>query len=327
MPFPEVPDSRRPPSLSGSRDKDGQRDSLYGRRDAFRASSMRHLGTGAGDRSLKVQMTVALVAGLVLVSVPLYFFRRPRDAGDARGAASASPSGSATPSTTASSIATSIPIVPPDQPGKSLTLGDAKILRCSKAGTGKTQPEQCDRLPFFEEALAKAIRDNASCAPQTATGGTVSFVLDVDFKQKRTKLWTGKSGSLKKKQTKELTGCVLRALPSTDWSQVPHQHTKYSFSILATYPPGSGGSSGVGGPLGRASPRNGTTLGRDGLVGAACAAPFVSRCCGGGHRSARRSVSRLAPFGGSRVARWPAGRSRPCGGAFGGPPTGRCSPR
>ncbi len=243
MPFPEVPESRRRPSLSSAPDKEGARVDPDGPRDSFRAASMRHLGVGGRDRSLKVQMAVALVAGLILVSVPLYFFRRPRDkdAGDARASASAS----ASAAFTASAVVTNVPIVPPDQPGKSLTVGDVKMVRCKKAGAAKTPPEQCDRLPYFEEALAKAIRDNASCAPRSATGGTVNFVLDVDFKRKRTRLWAGKSGSIKKKPSRELVTCVSRSLPSADWSQVPHQHLTYSFSILATYPPGGPGGDGV----------------------------------------------------------------------------------
>ena len=45
-------------------------------------------------------------------------------------------------------------------------------------------------------------------------------------------------------QLKEVLACVSRAMPSADWSQIPHQHQKYSITLMATYPP----SGGTGGP-------------------------------------------------------------------------------
>jgi hypothetical protein len=212
----------------------------------------RHLGTGAVDRSVRVQMIIALVAGLVMVAVPLYLWRRPRSengvdskrSGSAESSASGNGLSALAPGGgSAAAAANSMAAEPPV--AKGVTISEPKVVKCSKAGPGKTAPEMCDHQPFFEEALTKAVRDNASCAPLLPTGGTINYVLDVDHKTKKVKAWAGKSGSVKKKQTKEVLACVNRSLPTPDWSQVPHQHTKYRIAVMATYPP----SGGAGGPL------------------------------------------------------------------------------
>ena len=41
-------------------------------------SPYRYLGRGGAERPVKVQIIIALVAGLVLVAVPLYLWRRPQ---------------------------------------------------------------------------------------------------------------------------------------------------------------------------------------------------------------------------------------------------------
>src|SRR3954466_13398862 len=41
-------------------------------------SPYRYLGRGGGERPVRLQMIIALVAGLILVAVPLYLWRRPR---------------------------------------------------------------------------------------------------------------------------------------------------------------------------------------------------------------------------------------------------------
>lgn len=191
-------------------------------------------------------MIIALVAGLVMVAVPLYLWRRPKsDALDGKKPASSADGANGTPGMTPLTAASggATPAAPEPTP-RGVTVGEPKIAKCKKTGA-KTLPEQCDRQPFFEEALVKAVRDNASCAPMLPSGGTINFVLDVDFKTKKTKVWSGKSGTVKKKAAKEVLGCVGRSIPTPDWTQVPHQHTKYSITLMASYPP----SGGAGGPL------------------------------------------------------------------------------
>lgn len=196
----------------------------------------RHLGQGSADRSMRAQMVVAIVAGIVIVAVPLYLWRRPRGEGESSRASSSE--GSNRPVASLSPLVT--PIVAPSSlsaSGRGVTLSETKIVKCSKPGKEKTPVEQCDHQPFFEDALAKAVQDNASCAPGVPNGGTVNYVLDVDHTKKVLRVWVGKSGSIKKAKTKEAVACVKRALPTPDWAQLAHQHTKYQISLMATYPP------------------------------------------------------------------------------------------
>src|SRR6187455_60431 len=52
-------------------------------RSSFRSSPpsqpspYRYLGRGGGERPVRLQIIIALVAGLILVAVPLYLWRRP----------------------------------------------------------------------------------------------------------------------------------------------------------------------------------------------------------------------------------------------------------
>ncbi|RYE92591.1 MAG: hypothetical protein EOO75_06320 [Myxococcales bacterium] len=198
--------------------------------------SYRHLGTAAVDRSVRVQMIIALVAGLVMVAVPLYLWRRPKtetgpDHAGARPAASASASSLAasaldSPALSASAAANRIP---------GLLLSEPKLVGCTE-GRKKLPPEQCDRPSYFEESLLRAIQENASCAPGQAGGSSINFVLDIDHKAKRLKAWAGKSGSMKAAQRKKVVECIRKAMPNPDWAALPHQHQKYQIAVLATYP-------------------------------------------------------------------------------------------
>lgn len=207
----------------------------------------RHLGTGSVDRSVRVQMIIALVAGLVMIAVPLYLWRRPKAEAaterDVKKAATTQEAGGKqltqlSGAATSGSAEPARELSPPEQAstGRETTLGEPKMVKCSKAGGGKTSPEQCDHQPWFEESLVKAIRDNASCAAVDPKGGTINFVLDVDHKAKKVKVWAGKSGTIKKKGRKEAVGCVARSMPTPDWSQLPHQYQKYQIAVMATYP-------------------------------------------------------------------------------------------
>ncbi len=209
-------------------------------------AAFRYLGRGRTDRSTRVQLTVALVAGLVMVAVPLYLWRRPPPEAEtvAQGLLPAPPPTAKPLSPLIAPLgltmgALSAPPASPAPPAgapRGVAVTDAKVLRCTKPGTSRVPYERCDRQPFFEEALAKAVRDNAPCAPATAAGGSVNFVLDVDYRNKKARVWAGRSGTMRQK-AKDVIGCVSRALPVPDWAQVPHQYEKYQIALLATYPP------------------------------------------------------------------------------------------
>jgi len=177
-------------------------------------------------------MIIALVAGLVLVAVPLYLWRRPGPNDAADDVAAAEDGGAA--------IDGAVPYVPLIDAGPmapKVKLSPFKTVRCQDPGPGKTPPERCDHITFFEEALARAIRENVLCAPATKEGTNVSFVMEIDFRRKTRKVYWGKSSSVSRSRTKELFRCVVRALPTPEWSTVPHQHAKYVVNVVATYPP------------------------------------------------------------------------------------------
>ncbi|MCC6521639.1 MAG: hypothetical protein IT373_03160 [Polyangiaceae bacterium] len=194
----------------------------------------RHLGSG-GQQPVRLQLIIALVAGLVLVAVPLYLWRRPGaseplgsdDAGVADAGAALVVDG-AVPY---------VPLVDASAATPGVKLSEFKRLSCQDPGPGKTPPERCDHITFFEDALARAIRENSLCAPSSKQEFSVSFVLDLDFTKKRKKVYRGKSSTLSEEKTKELFRCVTRAMPTPDWGTIPHQHARYVVSVTATYPP------------------------------------------------------------------------------------------
>jgi hypothetical protein len=127
----------------------------------------------------------------------------------------------------------------PDAGKPSITLSPFTTIRCENPGPGKTPPERCDKIHFFEDGLSRAIRDNAACAPASKASIQVSYVLEMDFRRKKLNLFPGKSTSVKKERIKELMRCVRRALPTPDWG-IPHQYVKYKINVMATYPPNDG---------------------------------------------------------------------------------------
>lgn len=174
------------------------------------------------DRPARLQMIVAGVLLLVLVAIPLYLWRRPRaesipvtvqEAGAEPAAAS------------------------PSQDDK-LQIGDAHILSCHDPGPKKTPPNECDRVPEIEKALAKAIEENASCVPRDAGGGTIVYIADASFKRKQLTLATPREGRTMK-NAKVVVGCQLAV--KSKLANVPlegegHAHQRYRVQITATYP-------------------------------------------------------------------------------------------
>lgn len=192
-------------------------------------SPYRYLGGGGGERPVRVQVIIGLVAGLILVAVPLYLWRRPQpgsiplaDAAVAEAKADGGP------------IA---PVAIVDAGPPSIKLTPFTTIRCQNPGPGRTPPERCDHITFFEDALSRAVRENGACAPSSPTGGDVSYVMELDFRRKKLNLFAGKSSTIKRDKTKELIRCVKRAMPTPDWGTIPHQYAKYKVNVVATYPP------------------------------------------------------------------------------------------
>jgi hypothetical protein len=180
---------------------------------------------------LRAQLVVALVGLLILVAVPLYLWRRP-------GAAESAPSasvGSSSPPVSASSLASAV-VPDAGTVSERVRLGPPQRVRCGPNARSKAREGPlCDQLPYFEEALKKAIRENVDCAPRAKTEGTINFVLQVDFGRKKVHVFPGASGGWRGTQARRATKCVLRSLPAPPWTSLQHRETYYQMAILATY--------------------------------------------------------------------------------------------
>jgi hypothetical protein len=196
------------------------------------SSPYRYLGRGGGERPFRFQLVIALIAGLVIVAVPLYLWRRPRPEpvppADA-AVASASARASATP-----------PRPLEVAPLPSVTLSPFTTLKCENPGPGQTPPERCDHVAPFEDALARAIRETIACAPRSRSAVQITYLLDTDYKRKKFNIAPGKQSSVGPDRSRELLKCVRRAMAAPDWTRVPHQYAKYRVSVVATYPPNDG---------------------------------------------------------------------------------------
>ena len=194
---------------------------------------LRHLGTSTGPKPLRSPAVLGLLAVLVLVALPVYLLRRPKPS----KTAAIEPLPRLETSAVAPAPEAGPPASPPESPSsKRIALADPKTARCTPKGGGRATTERCERLPPFEDALARAIRENIACAPPAANPYTVSFVLSVDFDKKTTHLWAGRSGSMKKRSSADLIRCVEHAIVAPEWETVAHQFQRYDVNMIAAYP-------------------------------------------------------------------------------------------
>jgi hypothetical protein len=205
--------------------------------------SLRRLGVGtsaSADRPLRAQLVVALVALLILIAVPLYLWRRPSGTENA-----ATPSASSSAELLASVLAQQARLEA-GVADERVRLGAVQKVRCSPSPAAKGEEGPlCDQLSFFEEALATAIRENVTCAPKVDSGGTINYVMKIDFSKRSIGVFPGASGSWKGPQAKKAAKCVKRSLPAVDWAAIQHRHRFYMIAIMASYPaPGSVGAPG-----------------------------------------------------------------------------------
>jgi hypothetical protein len=198
---------------------------------------MRRLGVGGsgggGDRPLRAQLIVALIVGLVLLAVPLYLWRRPSGTENAPvDAGLASDAGGAN-----SDSELPLPLTLDAGGGpERVKLGSVQRVKCGASARGGQEGSLCDRLPFFEEQLTRAIRDNVDCAPKIAKEGSINYVLTVDFRVRKIHVFPGQSGSWRGPAARKAAACVKRALSAPEWATLNHQHKYYSLALMATYP-------------------------------------------------------------------------------------------
>ncbi len=213
---------------------------------------MRRLGVGGGgggDRPLRAQLVVALIAGLVLLAVPLYMWRRPSGTENAPSDAGAD----AKPALALSNLDAAA--ADANALDERVRLGGVQRVKCAaSAGARGQEGNLCDQLPSLERALAQAIRDSIDCAPKVKQEGSINYVLSVDFRTKKLHVFPGASGSWKGPQARKAAKCVLKSLPAPAWTTLSPQYKFYQIAILATYPlpapaPAPGAASGANTPL------------------------------------------------------------------------------
>jgi hypothetical protein len=172
-------------------------------------------------------VVLSLLAAVVLLAVPLYLLRNP-------------PSDKPEPKPKAPvGFAPSVPAFDEkkEEDGR-LSVGQPVRVKCASSPVARGQRGRlCDQLLSIEESLATAIGDTIDCAPTTGEGGTLNYVLKVDFDKKTLHVFPGASGSWKGPQARRATKCVKQALPAPDWDNLTHKFRYYEIAILATYRP------------------------------------------------------------------------------------------
>ncbi len=198
--------------------------------------SLRRLGTagsGNGDRPIKAQLIVALVALIILLAVPLYLWRRPSVHINASDAGA--------PTVTASASVSSSVASPPPTPfqPEHVRTNPVQRVRCGTSRARASSGVSCDALPALEHAFVEAIKQSFDCAPKTTKEGSINHVLEVDFARKTLHVFPGKSGDWHGPSARRATKCVEHALGKPDFSTMPHAHAYYALAVMATYAPAS----------------------------------------------------------------------------------------
>lgn len=204
----------------------------------------RRLGVGgspsSGERLVRAQLVIALVCGFTLLAVVLYLWRRPGAVEHAANDPSEGSSASASPSAGAPSpgVILRTKVDEEKKPVPTMKLGAVQHVKCGASPRLMAGDNHfCDSLPFFEQALTKAVTDGATtCPPKSKDEGTISYVLIVDFPNKQLRMYPGRSGSWRGPQAKKTVDCVKRSLPSPAWETMAHQYRYYMLAALASYP-------------------------------------------------------------------------------------------
>ncbi len=193
-------------------------------------------GLGEPSRLGRWQRIGGVAVGILLIAVPLYFWRRPRAVVEGQETKDAAPEVDAAAPPAAAPEA---PDAAADAGPPGASVGPARILECHDSGAKRTAPVDCDHLPPLEAAIGNAILATASCVPKSSGGGTVEYVIDVSFARKRTPFYvTAPREGRTLKNAHVAAACavaVKRALSSAPLD-LPHQHGRYKLAVSATYP-------------------------------------------------------------------------------------------
>lgn len=179
------------------------------------------------ERPIRPQLILSILVAVILLSVPLYLLRSPTSKEEKK--VKEAPVG----------FAPSVPAgTQVEKKNERLSLGKVQRIQCSSSESASGRSgRSCDEIPFFEKALATAIEESIDCAPRTGEGGTLNYVLKVDFNKNTMHVFPGASGVWKGPQARRATQCVKRALPAPDWEKLAHDFRYYEIAILAEYKP------------------------------------------------------------------------------------------
>jgi hypothetical protein len=189
---------------------------------------IRRLRAGAAsERPIRSQPVLVFMLGLMVVAVPLYLLRRPQFH-------PVEPLAGAEARTFGGVIRTEYDAGPS---APEVSLGPLQRVRCGASTTDTTsEGSLCDALPLLEAALRQGIAGSVDCAPRGGKGGSINYVLEVDFTSNRVNVFAGKSGKWRGARARKAVTCVLRSLPPLAWADIEHQHQYYAIAILASYP-------------------------------------------------------------------------------------------
>jgi hypothetical protein len=195
----------------------------------------------AGDRPTRGVLVGAVVFGLLLVAIGVYLWRRPHgplDGGDesAQGVPSAS-------------------AVAEIQPPSPVTVSDARVLGCHDKGRGTTPAEECDHLAPIEQAMARVIKQAATCVSESSSAGTIEYVADVSFSRHRIRVTLPRAGrSVRDRKAVHACASAVRdGMQSVPLDGVDHRHARYSISVTATYRGAAAGQPAAGSIAGSAA--------------------------------------------------------------------------
>ncbi len=104
------------------------------------------------------------------------------------------------------------------KPPERIKLGPVTRVRCGASANGGNEGNLCDALPAVEQALVNAIQSSVDARRSRRSEGSINFVLNVDFREKKVHVFPGASGSWRGPQARRATQCVKRALTAPDWA-------------------------------------------------------------------------------------------------------------
>lgn len=187
------------------------------------------------ERATRIQLTVMLVLGVLLVAIPLYLWRRPRGENKDADAGAVAAADAGAPAAVGAGGA---PLSDAGSSAASITITEAKVVSCQDKGKKKTA-EECDRLPLLEQALTKAVQERGSCMAELLPGESVQFTSEVNFLRKKVLLTARKAGGTGNgrlpKTARHCTEEIRRAFTSVQIADMPHAHSRYRVVVLATF--------------------------------------------------------------------------------------------